>query len=173
MNGNYKKYKLFIYIGINFFLLAGCLPSSNNELKRWMEEEASRIKRKEFVKLDDEYIRPQSFRPVRIDPFQAVRIGIYVGNGDASVDYTKNPNASPLKDVSLQDLKLVGLIINKDQRMAVVKHGPNMFRVGVGTRIGASGGVVIGIDGDGLKIKQRIDDGTGKIVSKVTIIKLR
>ncbi|WP_092485154.1 pilus assembly protein PilP [Candidatus Ichthyocystis hellenicum] len=172
MNGNYKKYKLFICMGINFILLAGCLPSSDSDLKLWMEKEGNLIKRKQFVKLDDEEIRPRPFKQVRIDPFQAIRIGVYVGDGDASIDYTKNPNISPLKDVSLQDLKLVGLILNKDQRMAIVQHGPNMFRVVVGTRVGASDGVVSGIDGDGLKIKQRIDDGTGKVVNKITTIGL-
>ncbi|WP_092487105.1 pilus assembly protein PilP [Candidatus Ichthyocystis hellenicum] len=170
MKVGYIKYKPLLLVGINIFLLTACVSESKRDLELWVQEEDKRYAKSEFPKLGGAVVNPEKFVPVAVDPFQASRIGVFLGKSDDNPDYTRSLHLPPLKDVSLQDIKLIGLIINKNLRMAVIQHGPNLFRVGIGTKIGTNGGVVTSINGSGINIKQRIDDGTGKIVDKVSFI---
>jgi type IV pilus assembly protein PilP len=113
----------------------------------------------------------------QVDPFRADRIEV-AQPGERG---TKVPEAlamhekrvkEPLEAYPLESIEMVGTITQDKETFALVKAGPNLYRVKKGNYMGQNFGVITGIDEGGVKLKELVQDSTGDWVERTSGLQL-
>src|SRR3954466_14769249 len=110
------------------------------------------------------------------DPFRPERIEV------ARTDKKENVNAKlaeqekrikePLEAFPLESIQMLGTITQEKETFALVKAGPNLYRVRKGMYMGQNFGVITAIDEGGIKLKELVQDGTGEWVERNSALQL-
>src|SRR4029078_12574132 len=110
------------------------------------------------------------------DPFRHERIDV------ALVDDKKVANAKlaeqekrvkePLEAFPLESIQMMGTITQEKETFALVKAGPNLYRVRKGNYLGQNFGVITGIDEGGIKLKELVQDSSGEWVERTSGLQL-
>jgi type IV pilus assembly protein PilP len=83
---------------------------------------------------------------------------------------------SPLQKISIDQLRLVGIIWSDKKKVAIVedtKGEHHHYVLHIGTRIGMNAGRVVKILPDGVIVEEKIKSPSGKIKGKQVVLKLR
>lgn len=157
-------------------LVAGCGGEEHRDLK----QELAQLTRDVRGKVDPlPQVKP--YEPVpyaaeaMLDPFRPERI-IVAQAGSATplsklVPDEKRPR-EPLEAFPLESIQMVGTLSQQKHTFALVKAGPNLYRVRKGNYLGQNFGVIVGIDESHIDLKELVQDGTGEWVERSSALQL-
>jgi type IV pilus assembly protein PilP len=157
---------------------AGCGGEEHSDLK----EELNQLTKDLRGRVDPlPQVRP--YEPVpytaegQIDPFRPERIEV-AGAGRAAsastalIDEQKKRPPEPLEAFPLESIQMLGTITQAKETFALVKAGPNLYRVRKGNYMGQNFGVITGIDEAQISLKELVQDSTGDWVERVSALQL-
>jgi type IV pilus assembly protein PilP len=158
-------------------LLAGCSGDEHGDLKRELAE-ATKDFRGRVEPLPQ--VRPYEpvpytgegqvdpFRPERIEVAQSRRAG---GNAKLIEEQRKRP-PEPLEAFPLESIHMLGTISQEKETFALVKAGPNLYRVRKGNYMGQNFGVITAIDEAQISLKELVQDSGGEWVERTSSLQL-
>jgi type IV pilus assembly protein PilP len=109
------------------------------------------------------------FRPDRIEVAQASRSSS--GNVALIEEQRKRP-PEPLEAFPLETIQMMGTITRGKETFALVKAGPNLYRVRKGNYMGQNFGVITAIDEAQISLKELVQDGGGEWVERTSALQL-
>jgi type IV pilus assembly protein PilP len=159
-------------------LAAGCTGEEHSDLK----EELNQLTKDLRGKVDPlPQVRP--YEPVpytaegQIDPFRTERIevaaaGRSTGASAALIDEQKKRPPEPLEAFPLESITMLGTITQNKETFALVKAGPNLYRVRKGNYMGQNFGVITAIDEAQISLKELVQDSGGDWVERISSLQL-
>ncbi|MEA3195816.1 MAG: type pilus assembly protein PilP [Betaproteobacteria bacterium] len=158
-------------------LLAACGGDEHKELRQELTE-ATKDFRGQVPPLPQ--VKP--YEPVpytaegMTDPFRPERIEV------ARADKRENVNAKlaeqekrvkePLEAFPLESIQMLGTITQEKETFALVKAGPNLYRVRKGMYMGQNFGVITSIDEAAISLKELVQDSGGDWVERASTLQL-
>jgi type IV pilus assembly protein PilP len=112
-----------------------------------------------------------------VDPFRPDRIDVAGASRGPRVETSKmapdlNRPKEPLEAFPLESLQMLGTITQNRDTFALVKAGPNLYRIKKGNYMGLNFGVVTAIDEIQINLKELVQDGQGEWVERATALQL-
>ena len=158
--------------------LAGCGGEEHRELKQELAE-ATKDFRGQVPPLPQ--VRP--YEPVpytgeaQVDPFRTDRIevaqvGVRSSDAKSKIAEHEKRVKEPLEAFPLESIQMLGTITQDKETFALVKAGPNLYRVKKGNYMGQNFGVITGIDESQIALKELIQDGGGEWVERNSALQL-
>jgi len=113
----------------------------------------------------------------QIDPFRSERIevasaGRATGASIALIEEQKKRPPEPLEAFPLESIQMLGTITQNKETFALVKAGPNLYRVKTGNYMGQNFGVITAIDEAQISLKELVQDSTGDWVERISSLQL-
>jgi len=159
--------------------LAGCGGEEHSDLR----EELNQLTKDMRGRVDPlPQVRP--YEPVpytaegQIDPFRPERVEVAAaGRTEPSVtanllEQQKKRPPEPLEAFPLESITMLGTITQNQETFALVKAGPNLYRVRKGNYMGQNFGVITAIDEAQISLKELVQDSTGDWVERVSSLQL-
>jgi type IV pilus assembly protein PilP len=110
-----------------------------------------------------------------VDPFRPERIEVALaagrGVGSTLAPDEKRPK-EPLEAFPLESIQMLGTITQSKQVFALVKAGPNLYRVRKGNYMGQNFGVITQIDEYQIDLKELVQDSGGEWVERASSLQL-
>jgi type IV pilus assembly protein PilP len=158
-------------------LLAGCGAEEHTDLKAELE-----LATKDFRGRVDPLPQVKPYEPVpytaegQVDPFRPERIEVaQAGRSSASAskiaEQEKRPK-EPLEAFPLESIQMLGSITQEKEVFALVKAGPNLYRVRKGNYMGQNFGVITAIDEAQISLKELVQDSGGEWVERSSSLQL-
>jgi type IV pilus assembly protein PilP len=159
-------------------LLGACGGEEFGDLKAELNERS-----KDFRGRVDPLPQVKPYEPVPytaegvVDPFRPDRIDVAGGARAPRAEASKmapdlNRPKEPLEAFPLESLQMLGTITQNRDTFALVKAGPNLYRIKKGNYMGLNFGVVTGIDEVQINLKELVQDGQGEWVERATALQL-
>src|SRR5690349_7947158 len=159
-------------------LLAGCGGEEHGDLKQELAE-LTKDFRGQVPPLPQ--VRP--YEPVpytsegQVDPFRADRIEVaQAGDKGAKVPEAlaihEKRVKEPLEAFPLESIQMLGTITQDKETFALVKAGPNLYRVRKGMYMGQNFGVITSIDEAQISLKELVQDSGGEWVERASSLQL-
>ena len=160
------------------FALAACVTEEHGDLKQELNQLT-----KDFRGRVDPLPQVKPYEPVPytaeglIDPFRPQRIEVnqrrLAGNpSNARAEKERDRPKEPLEAFPLESIQMMGTITQDKETFALVKAGPNLYRVRKGNYMGQNFGVVTGIDESQIALKELVQDGGGEWVERNSALQL-
>jgi type IV pilus assembly protein PilP len=156
---------------------AGCGGEEHSDLKQELAQ-LSKDMRGRVAPLPQ--VKP--YEPVpytaegQIDPFRPERIDVAGAGGRQAIASKLAPDPNrpkePLEGFPLESIQMLGTITQNREVFALVKAGPNLYRVKKGNYMGQNFGVVTGIDESQINLKELIQDSGGEWVERTSSLQL-
>jgi len=159
-------------------LLAACEGEQYSDLKAELNE-----KTKDFRGRVDPLPQVKPYEPVPytaegiVDPFRPDRIDVAGGPRAPRADPNRpapdlNRPKEPLEAFPLESIQMLGTISQNRETFALVKAGPNLYRIKKGNYLGLNFGVVTTIDEAQINLKELVQDGQGEWVERTSALQL-
>jgi type IV pilus assembly protein PilP len=159
-------------------LLAACGSDEHGDLKQELAELT-----KDYRGRVDPLPQVKPYEPVpytsegQIDPFRPERIEVAQAARRASgtaalIEEQRKRPPEPLEAFPLESIQMMGTITQNKETFALVKAGPNLYRVHKGNYMGQNFGVITGIDESQISLKELVQDGGGEWVERVSSLQL-
>jgi type IV pilus assembly protein PilP len=158
-------------------LLAACSADEHGDLKKELAE-ATKDYRGRVAPLPQ--VKP--YEPVpytgegQVDPFRPERIEVAQarrgGGNDKLIEEQRKRPPEPLEAFPLESIQMLGTITQGKQTFALVKAGPNLYRVRKGNYMGQNFGVITGIDDAQISLKELVQDSGGEWVERTSSLQL-
>jgi type IV pilus assembly protein PilP len=164
---------------VALLLLAGCGGEEHSDLKEELHQLTKDLRGRV-----DPLPQVKPYEPVpytaegQIDPFRPERIEVAAaGRGTPSasaslIDEQKKRPPEPLEAFPLEAIQMLGTITQKNETFALVKAGPNLYRVRKGNYMGQNFGVITAIDEAQISLKELVQDSTGDWVERMSQLQL-
>ena len=111
----------------------------------------------------------RSVPPERIDVASAGRAA---GASAALIEEQKKRPPEPLEAFPLESIQMVGTLTQNKETFALVKAGPNLYRVKKGNYMGQNFGVITAIDEAQINLKEVVQDSGGDWVERISSLQL-
>src|SRR5436309_13677874 len=157
--------------------LAGCGGDEHGDLKQELAQLT-----KDFRGQVPPLPQVKPYEPVpytgegQIDPFRTERIEVAQNmrpsGGQSKLAEHEKRVKEPLEAFPLESIHMLGTITQDKETFALVKAGPNLYRVKKGNYMGQNFGVITAIDEGGIKLKELVQDGTGEWVERCRALQL-
>jgi type IV pilus assembly protein PilP len=159
-------------------LLAGCGGEEHGDLKQELAQ-LTKDFRGQVPPLPQ--VRP--YEPVpytaegQVDPFRPERLevaqaGARSADAKSKIAEHEKRVKEPLEAFPLESISMLGTITQDKETFALVKAGPNLYRVKKGNYMGQNFGVITSIDEGSIKLKELVQDGTGEWVERASALQL-
>jgi type IV pilus assembly protein PilP len=159
-------------------LLAACSGEQHSDLKNELNEMTKGLRGRV-----DPLPQVRPYEPVpytaegQVDPFRPERIEVAQGRGASSastslIEEQKKRPPEPLEAFPLESIQMMGTITQAKETFALVKAGPNLYRVRKGNYMGQNFGVITEIDEAQISLKELVQDSTGDWVERVSSLQL-
>jgi type IV pilus assembly protein PilP len=169
-----KKNLLFVAA----LALAACAGDEHSDLKQELGQLT-----KDFRGRVDALPQVKPYEPVpytaegQIDPFRPQRIDVAQRKlspnaNNSRLEKERDRPKEPLEAFPLESIQMMGTITQDRETFALVKAGPNLYRVRKGNYLGQNFGVVTGIDESQITLKELIQDGGGEWVERNSALQL-
>lgn len=159
--------------------LAACGGEEHGDLKQELAQLT-----KDFRGRVDPLPQVKPYEPVpytaegQVDPFRPERIDVAAQRqmnpsaSNARIDKERDRPKEPLEAFPLEAIQMMGTITRNRETFALVKAGPNLYRVRKGNYMGQNFGVITGIDESQVSLKELIQDGVGEWVERASALQL-
>jgi type IV pilus assembly protein PilP len=165
-------------IVLSLLALGACGGEEHGDLKQELAQAS-----KDFRGRVDPLPPVKPYEPVpytaegQVDPFRPERIDVAQARGstpgsDKRLEAEKARPKEPLEAFPLESIQMLGTITQKKETFALVKAGPNLYRVRKGNYMGQNFGVVTGIDESQISLKELIQDSGGEWVERDSALQL-
>ena len=169
-----KKNLLFVAA----LALAACGGDEHSDLKQELGQLT-----KDFRGRVDPLPQVKPYEPVpytaegQIDPFRPQRIDVAQRKlspsaSNSRIEKERDRPKEPLEAFPLESIQMLGTITQEKETFALVKAGPNLYRVKKGNYLGQNFGVITGIDEGGIKLKELVQDSSGEWVERASGLQL-
>ena len=158
--------------------VAGCGADEHGDLK----EELNQLTKDLRGRVDPlPQVRPYEPVPYTaegvIDPFRPERIEVASARGSPSasaalIEEQKKRPPEPLEAFPLESIQMLGTITQQKETFALVKAGPNLYRVKKGNYMGQNFGVITTIDEGQISVKELVQDSTGDWVERMSSLQM-
>jgi type IV pilus assembly protein PilP len=159
-------------------LLAGCGGEEHSDLK----QELTALT-KDFRGQVPPLPTVKPYEPVpytsegQVDPFRTDRVEVAqqaraAGASAAKLAEHEKRVKEPLEAFPLEAIQMLGTITQDKETFALVKAGPNLYRVKKGNYMGQNFGVITGIDEGQIKLKELVQDSGGEWVERASALQL-
>jgi len=158
-------------------LLAGCGADEHGDLKRELTELT-----KDYRGRVEPLPQVRPYEPVpytsegQVDPFRPERIEVAqarrVGGNDRKIEEQRKRPPEPLEAFPLESIHMLGTITQDKETFALVKAGPNLYRVRKGNYMGQNFGVITAIDEAQISLKELVQDSGGEWVERTSSLQL-
>jgi type IV pilus assembly protein PilP len=113
----------------------------------------------------------------QVDPFRPERIDVALRQitpsaSSARIEKERDRPKEPLEAFPLESIQMLGTITRARETFALVKAGPNLYRIRKGNYMGQNFGVVTGIDEASVNLKELVQDGAGEWVERTSALQL-
>ena len=166
-----------IALSASLALLAGCGGEEHRDLKQELAQLT-----KDFRGQVPPLPQVKPYEPVpytsegQVDPFRSERIEVAQGSrhsaGQSKLAEHEKRVKEPLEAFPLESIQMLGTITQANETFALVKAGPNLYRVRKGNYMGQNFGVVTGIDESQITLKELIQDGGGEWIERNSALQL-
>jgi type IV pilus assembly protein PilP len=158
--------------------LAACGGEEHSDLKQELNQLT-----KDFRGRVDPLPQVKPYEPVpytaegQVDPFRPQRIDVAQRKlnpsaSNARVERERDRPKEPLEAFPLESIQMMGTITQDRETFALVKAGPNLYRVRKGNYLGQNFVVVTGIDESQITLKELIQDGGGEWIERNSALQL-
>jgi type IV pilus assembly protein PilP len=158
--------------------LAACGGEEHRDLKQELNQLT-----KDFRGRVDPLPQVKPYEPVpytaegQVDPFRPERIDVAQRQltpsaSSSRVEKERDRPKEPLEAFPLESIQMMGTITQHKETFALVKAGPNLYRVRKGNYMGQNFGVVTGVDESQISLKELIQDGGGEWVERNSALQL-
>lgn len=158
-------------------LLAAC-TADIDELRAWMDQQ-----RREAHPHVTPLVAPRKFLPEPyaasqlVDPFSTQKLSVGI-KGEAAQPNSLlaaelNRRREPLEAFPLDNMSMVGSIMRKDQRFALIKVDSLLYQVKKGDYLGQNFGKVTGISETDITLREIVQDAAGEWVERTTTLQLQ
>ena len=159
--------------------LAGCTSEEHSDLKQELAQLTKDLRGRV-----DPLPQVKPYEPVpytaegQIDPFRPERIEVaQAGRGSPSasaalLDEQRKRPPEALEAFPLESIQMLGTITQQKETFALVKAGPNLYRVKKGNYMGQNFGVITTIDEAQISLKELVQDSTGDWVERQSSLQL-
>jgi type IV pilus assembly protein PilP len=158
--------------------LAACGGEEHGDLKQELNQLT-----KDFRGRVDPLPQVKPYEPVpytaegQVDPFRPERIDVAQRQlapsaNSSRIEKERDRPKEPLEAFPLESIQMMGTITQHKETFALVKAGPNLYRVSKGNYMGQNFGVVTGIDEIQISLKELIQDGGGEWVERNSELQL-
>ena len=159
-------------------LVAGCSGEEHSDLKQELNQLTKDLRGRV-----DPLPQVKPYEPVpytaegQIDPFRPERIEVAAARGAATastnlIEEQRKRPPEPLEAYPLESIQMLGTITQKNETFALVKAGPNLYRVRKGNYMGQNFGVITAIDEAQINLKELVQDSTGDWVERLSSLQL-
>ena len=157
-------------------LLGACEGERHGDLRRELDELTKDLRGRV-----DPLPQVKPYEPVAytaeglVDPFRPERIDVSASRSRASLSKLApdlNRPKEPLESFPLESISMLGTITQNREVFALVKAGPNLYRIRKGNYLGQNFGVVTAIDEAKVNIKELVQDGAGEWVERASALQL-
>jgi type IV pilus assembly protein PilP len=158
-------------------LVAGCGGDEHGDLKQELAQATKDLRGRV-----DPLPQVKPYEPVPytaeglVDPFHPDRIDVAQAGGTRATVSKFTPDLNrpkePLESFPLESIQMMGTITQKKEVFALVKAGPNLYRVKRGTYMGQNFGIITGIDESQINLKELVQDGGGEWVERASALQL-
>jgi type IV pilus assembly protein PilP len=141
--------------------LAGCSAGENDDLKQFVLDSGKNLRGKVETLPEMAPYKAFVYNAFDLsDPFKPRKLKPSASGGAFEPDMTRPKE--PLEAFSLESLKMVGLLKQKNEIYAVIKTPENtIYRVRVGDHLGQNFGKVIAVNDIEVKLKETVQDSAG------------
>jgi type IV pilus assembly protein PilP len=157
--------------------LAACGGEQHGDLKAELA-----AKTKDFRGQVEPLPQPKPYEPVPytaenlIDPFRPERAEVAsatkrVASVSKLAEHEKRVK-EPLESFSLDAISMLGTITQDKETFALVKAGPNLYRVKRGNYLGQNFGVITSIDDTQISLRELVQDSGGEWVERTSAVPL-
>jgi type IV pilus assembly protein PilP len=158
--------------------VAACGGEEHSDLKQELNELT-----KDFRGRVDPLPQVYPYEPVpytaegQVDPFRPERIDVAAlraspAASNSRIEKERDRPKEPLEAFPLESIQMLGTITQNKETFALVKAGPNLYRVRRGNYMGQNFGVVTGIDESQINLKELVQDGGGEWVERDSALQL-
>ena len=158
--------------------LAACGGDEHGDLKQELAQAT-----KDFRGRVEPLPQVRAYEPVpytaegQVDPFRPERIDVAQQRltssaGSSRIEKERDRPKEPLEAFPLESIQMLGTITQANETFALVKAGPNLYRVRKGNYMGQNFGVVTGIDESQIALKELIQDSGGEWVERNSALQL-
>ena len=169
-----KKNLLFVAA----LALAACSGDEHSDLKQELNQLT-----KDFRGRVDPLPQVKPYEPVpytaegQVDPFRPQRIDVAQRRlspsaTNARVEKERDRPKEPLEAFPLESIQMMGTITQDKETFALVKAGPNLYRVRKGMYMGQNFGVITSIDEAQISLKELVQDSGGEWVERASTLQL-
>jgi len=110
------------------------------------------------------------------DPFGPAKIALATkskNGGGSGIQPDMNRPREPLEAYSLESLAMVGVLMQNKQTYALVKADKGLYRVRPGNYMGQNFGLITGISGNEIVLKELIQDAAGDWTERESTLQLQ
>ena len=118
------------------------------------------------------YTAESQVDPFRPDRIEVAQVGTRSADAKSKIAEHEKRIKEPLEAFPLESIQMLGTITQDKETFALVKAGPNLYRVRKGNYMGQNFGVITGIDEGAIKLKELVQDGTGEWVERASALQL-
>ena len=157
--------------------VAGCGGEQHGDLKQELA-----AKSKEFRGQVEPLPQPKPYEPVPytaenlIDPFRPERADVAASRqkpaGPSKIAEHEKRVKEPLEAFPLDAITMLGTITQDKETYALVKAGPNLYRVKRGNYLGQNFGVITSIDDTQISLRELVQDSGGEWVERNSALPL-
>ncbi|MBV8125551.1 MAG: pilus assembly protein PilP [Paucibacter sp.] len=158
-------------------LMAAC-TADIDELRGWMEQQ-----RREAHPHVTPLVAPKKFLPEPyaaaqlVDPFSAQKLSVGIRSEAAQpnslLTAELNRRREPLEAFPLDNMSMVGSMMRKDQRFALLKVDSLLYQVKKGDYLGQNFGKVTAISETDMTLREIVQDAAGEWVERTTTLQLQ
>jgi type IV pilus assembly protein PilP len=170
--------RALLLLAVAALALAGCGLDENSDLRQELAQ-LTKDFRGQVPPLPQ--VRP--YEPVpytsegQVDPFRAERIEVAQSARGTSATAAKlleheKRVKEPLEAFPLESITMLGTITQEKETFALVKAGPNLYRVRKGNYMGQNFGVITAIDEAQISLKELVQDSGGEWVERSSSLQL-
>jgi type IV pilus assembly protein PilP len=158
--------------------LAGCGGDEHGDLKRELAELTKDVRGRVEPLPQVKPYEPVPYKAEgEVDPFRPDRINVAQAGAPAAVaGGGKKPDLDrprePLEAFPLESIAMVGTLTQSAETYALVKAGPNLYRVKKGNYMGQNFGVITTIDESAISLKELVQDSSGEWVERSSALQL-
>ena len=110
--------------------------------------------------------------PFRTDRIEVAQVGVKSADAKSKIAEHEKRVKEPLEAFPLESIQMLGTITQEKETFALVKAGPNLYRVKKGNYMGQNFGVITSIDEGGIKLKELVQDSSGEWVERTSGLQL-
>jgi type IV pilus assembly protein PilP len=153
--------------------LAGCGGEEHSDLKEELQQLTKDLRgRVEPLPQVKPYEPVPYTAEGQIDPFRSERIEVAAAGRAASASTALIEEQKKRPPCPLEAIPMLGTITQHQETFALVKAGPNLYRVKKGNYMGQNFGVITAIDEAQISLKELVQDSTGDWVERVSSLQL-